>query len=227
MSTRRRFRRFFRRWSCSGCCQRRSLISKLKPGHRREQKHNPSNRASFGSCCAVNGRLQSHVAWHRHSSSSSGPVWPQHTGGSWIGKARVRLRTLLHDAPLATQDTLGSVKLFITHLHSDHTVGIPDLWLTAGCHPPTEVERNLLRCWSKGHRGNDVLPGESVPIGYSNSKRRRRRYVFARVAVAAKDFTEGVVYEENGVRVTAFRVHHGMVNKEAFGFRVTTRATPS
>src|SRR5215470_18298421 len=25
---------------------------------------------------------------------------------------------------------LGTVKLFITQLHSDHTVGIPDLWLT-------------------------------------------------------------------------------------------------
>src|SRR5258705_8537821 len=25
---------------------------------------------------------------------------------------------------------LGTVKLFLTHLHSDHTVGIPDLWLT-------------------------------------------------------------------------------------------------
>ena len=25
---------------------------------------------------------------------------------------------------------LGAAKLFLTHLHSDHTVGIPDLWLT-------------------------------------------------------------------------------------------------
>src|SRR5882762_3663122 len=77
-------------------------------GHPRDQKHNPCNRASFGSCCAVNGRLESHVAWHRNSNSLSGPVWPEHVGGSWIGKARVRLRTLLHDAPLSTQDTLGN-----------------------------------------------------------------------------------------------------------------------
>src|SRR5882672_6789306 len=31
---------------------------------------------------------------------------------------------------------LGSVKLFITHLHSDHTVGIPDLWLTGWLRMP-------------------------------------------------------------------------------------------
>src|SRR5262245_9195539 len=27
-------------------------------------------------------------------------------------------------------------KLFLTHLHSDHTVGIPDLWLTGWLEPP-------------------------------------------------------------------------------------------
>ena len=37
-------------------------------------------------------------------------------------------------------------------------------------------------------------------------------------AVEAKDFTEGVVYEENGVRVSAFKVAHGNLN--AFGFRI-------
>ena len=39
------------------------------------------------------------------------------------------------------------------------------------------------------------------------------------MAVAARDFGEGLVYDRNGVRVTAFRVKHANV-EEAFGFRV-------
>jgi len=32
------------------------------------------------------------------------------------------------------QDSLRAIDaLFLTHLHSDHIVGIPDLWLTVGC----------------------------------------------------------------------------------------------
>lgn len=36
--------------------------------------------------------------------------------------------------------------------------------------------------------------------------------------VEAKDITEGVVFDENGVRITAFKVNHDDIN--AFGYRV-------
>jgi len=39
------------------------------------------------------------------------------------------------------------------------------------------------------------------------------------VAVLAEDITEGVVYEKNGVKVTAFDVDHGLV-KPALGYRI-------
>jgi len=42
---------------------------------------------------------------------------------------------------------LGSVKLFITHLHSDHTVGIPDLWLTGWLNLPYGMRKEPFHLW--------------------------------------------------------------------------------
>src|SRR5258708_27493315 len=42
---------------------------------------------------------------------------------------------------------LGSVKLFLTHLHSDHTVGIPDLWLTGILPVPFGGRTSPFRVW--------------------------------------------------------------------------------
>jgi ribonuclease Z len=116
---------------------------------------------------------------------------------------------------------LGSVKLFITHLHSDHTVGIPDLWLTGWLSPPYGGRKEPFKVF--GPKGTEEMMSY-LEKAYQSDIRIRREEDHAMstqgVAVAAKDFTEGVVYEENGVRVTAFKVHHGIVNKEAFGFRV-------
>ena len=41
----------------------------------------------------------------------------------------------------------------------------------------------------------------------------------AAVEVVAKDIGEGMVYESNGVKVTAFAVDHGVV-KPALGYRI-------
>jgi ribonuclease Z len=115
---------------------------------------------------------------------------------------------------------LGAVKLFITHLHSDHVVGIPDLWLTGWLGLPYGGRKEPFRVW--GPKGTSKMISY-LEKAYQEDLHIRREFdpsiTAQQVAIAARDFTEGVVYEENGVRVTAFKVKHDEV-KEAFGFRV-------
>ena len=47
----------------------------------------------------------------------------------------------------------------------------------------------------------------------------RTHYPKDGVAVIADDFSGGVVYEKNGLKITAFEVDHGRV-KPAFGYRI-------
>jgi ribonuclease Z len=115
---------------------------------------------------------------------------------------------------------LGAVKLFITHLHSDHTVGIPDLWLTGWLANPYGGRKEPFRVW--GPKGTEAMMSH-LSEAYAEDIRIRREFNGSisaqQVAVDAKDFSEGTVFEENGVKVTAFRVKHEEI-KDAFGFRV-------
>jgi ribonuclease Z len=109
--------------------------------------------------------------------------------------------------------------LFLTHLHSDHVVGLPDLWLTGwflGRKAPLEVlgparTRQLADHLIQAFSG-DIAAREAPP---ENLPHRGAE-------IEAKDIQQGVVYDHGGVKVTAFLVDHFNV-KPAFGYRVDYR----
>ena len=106
--------------------------------------------------------------------------------------------------------------LFLTHLHSDHVVGIPDLWLTGW----VQGRRVPLRVW--GPAGTKEMMSH-LEQAYQFDIHIRRDVVeklpSPGVVLLAKDIEEGVIYQSGGIKVTAFVVDHGPV-KPALGYRI-------
>jgi ribonuclease Z len=110
---------------------------------------------------------------------------------------------------------------FITHLHSDHTNGIPDLWLT-GWLPPFGGRSKPFQL--VGPVGTaDLMRG--LEIAYAGDIRMRtleERLPPAGVAAHVIEFGgDTTVYDENGIKVVAFEVDHGGELKPAFGYRIS------
>jgi ribonuclease Z len=106
--------------------------------------------------------------------------------------------------------------LFLTHLHSDHVVGIPDLWLSGwflgrdkplpiwGPSGTSSMAKRLVQAFAFDihirQGAPDPLPAKGVEID-------------------AKEVVQGEIYNDGLTRVSAFLVDHGTV-KPAFGYRV-------
>jgi len=106
--------------------------------------------------------------------------------------------------------------VFLTHLHSDHVVGFPDLWLTGWVNGGRDTP---LLVW--GPKGTVKMMSHLEQAFEYDIKIRLYddRPLPEGVVIESKDITEGVVYEKNGVKVTAFDVDHKPI-KPAFGYRI-------
>ena len=136
-------------------------------------------------------------------------------------------RKFIFDAGRGVIQRLAQIKVqykeiqgvFLTHLHSDHVVGLPDLWLTGWLNGRRD---RPLQVW--GPKGTKKMMSNLREAFEEDIKFRlyEDRASPDGVAIEAKDIAEGIVYEESGIKVTAFEVDHGPT-KPAFGYRIDYR----
>jgi len=117
---------------------------------------------------------------------------------------------------------LGEVDaLFITHFHSDHLNGLPDLWMVGYLRPYWGHRAAPLEIY--GPKGIAHIAA-TLRDTFRDDVRIRQadeHVPEAGTELVAHEFPDwGTVFERNGVRVTAFEVNHGPLIKPACGYRV-------
>ncbi|MGH3429747.1 MAG: MBL fold metallo-hydrolase [Mycobacteriales bacterium] len=107
---------------------------------------------------------------------------------------------------------------FCTHLHSDHTAGLSDLYLTPAVirrvgplqlyGPPglADMARHIQEAYAKDYDVRIHGLEHGAPLGYE---------------MQVHEIKPGVVYRDENVTVTAFAVHHGTWDY-AYGYRFDT-----
>jgi ribonuclease Z len=106
--------------------------------------------------------------------------------------------------------------VLLTHLHSDHTVGLPDLWLTGWI---VSSRAKPIELWGPAGTRN-MAAGLQSAYSFDLDIRARDDKVPAEGGrIVAHDISEQVVFDRGGVKVTAFLVDHGLV-RPALGYRV-------
>ena len=112
----------------------------------------------------------------------------------------------------------GVTALFVTHLHSDHTLGSPELIFTSwvmgrrtslaayGPHGLQAMTDHLIAAYS-----------EDIDVRTNGLEHQTRNGY----RVMVHEIVPGVVYDSGGVKVTAIPVQHGSW-KESYGYRIDT-----
>lgn len=108
--------------------------------------------------------------------------------------------------------------IFLTHFHSDHVVGFPDVWLTGFLAPFFRKEPLAVygppgvKEFTAGLRQAYAFDVR-IRIAQYGGKRG------AGMELKPTEVYDGFVFEKNGVRIKAFKVDHEDANP-AFGYRI-------
>ena len=131
-----------------------------------------------------------------------------------------RAKSAAVDKGIAGLEPVNLRVAFVTHLHSDHTVGYPDLILTPwviGRRVPLEVY---------GPTGITAMTEHILTAYQADFETRMKDRALYTVgafreghAVNAHEVKPGVVYKDANVTVTAFATKHAM---ESYGYRFDT-----
>jgi ribonuclease BN (tRNA processing enzyme) len=131
-----------------------------------------------------------------------------------------RAKSAAVDKGIAALEPVNLRVAFVTHLHSDHTVGYPDLILTPwvlGRRVPLEVYG------PSGIKSMTEHLFEAYSADFETRTRDRELYTVGAFpeghAVNAQEIHAGVVYKDANVTVTAFATKHVM---ESYGYRFDT-----
>ncbi len=140
-----------------------------------------------------------------------------------FGAGVVRRAAAAQQKGIAALNPINIRYAFVTHLHSDHTVGYPDLIFTPwviGRKVPLEVygppgikamTDHVLAAWADDiHIRNGPIEKDLPEHGTDGYR------------VNAHEVSPGVVYKDGNVTVTAFTVKHGEWGPRAFGYRFQT-----
>ena len=135
---------------------------------------------------------------------------------------------IIRQAAAASQEYGGTIKglnvdnighAFLTHLHHDHSSGLPDLVFTSWTHgrePAFELygpegikpmAKNVMAAWAEDNRYRLYGLEPATSNGWK---------------INAHNIKEGVTYKDERVTVEAFRVKHGSW-PNAYGYRFTTK----
>lgn len=123
-----------------------------------------------------------------------------------------------HEAGVINWDTTDLTRLFVTHLHADHTVGLPDLLFTPWIHGR---EEKLIAYGPAGFK----RMARHILLAYEENIREHRAAhpgSEAGYQIDANEISEGICYIDERVEVKALRADHG--DLAAFSYKIVTAA---
>ncbi|HEY8181450.1 MAG TPA: MBL fold metallo-hydrolase [Thermoanaerobaculia bacterium] len=154
------------------------------------------------------------TGYPRPDANHAGPATAIVAGDKWFLVDAGRGTTMRVAGTELKYENLRGV--FITHLHSDHTAGLPDVFITSW-----QFGRKTTPLPLYGPSGIKKLSDAMLQFFAYDIHMRRdviEKHPAAGATIKTHVVREGVVYDDGDVRITAFAVDHAPV-KPAFGYR--------